>query len=364
MAPSLSRRRPVGSAFTLIELLVVIAIIAILIGLLLPAVQKVRSAAARLACQNNLKQIGLALHNFHDVNGRFPSGTEERCPANIAFGSNTGCTYYANWSISILPYIEQGALNNLYDYTQPNYMPGFTANQAAVQTYIAVYTCPADTRAKQLLAPDTLAPGGSGNDGTFKYMTSSYRAMTGVGIYTDSYTQGGVTITADTNTLGGYWYEAVSAAKGNTKYKDSTGRLINPTGIFHTDNQTGLSPTRLTEIVDGTSTTIMVGEKHFTTHPTRGPFWGDSFNLYSKGAVYPYTALNPNMPWQLSTDFDACSAVMNSNYCKYGWASLHDGGAIQFVFADGSVKGLPKNVDLNILAALSTIAGGEIVGDY
>ena len=60
--------------------------------------------------------------------------------------------------------------------------------------------------------------------------------------------------------------------------------------------------------------------------------WGASFNLYSKGAVYPYTALNPNMPWQLSPDFDACSAKMNSNYCKYGWASLHSGGQIQFVF--------------------------------
>src|SRR5262249_40186748 len=181
-----------------------------------------------------------------------------------------------------------------------------------------------------------------------------------VGIYQDRY-QG---LTVDTDTLGGYWYEAVAAAKGNTKYKDASGRLLNPMGAFHTDNQTGLSPTRIADIIDGTSSTILVGEKHFTTHPPRGPLWGDSFNLYSKGAVYPYTALNPNMPWQLSTDFDACSAKMNSNYCKYGWASLHSGGFIQFVFADGSVKGLPKDIDLNILAALSTIAGGEIPGNY
>jgi prepilin-type N-terminal cleavage/methylation domain-containing protein len=337
--------------FTLIELLVVIAIIAILIGLLLPAVQKVREAAARMSCSNNLKQIGLALHNYHDANGVFPSGAEERCPANIAFGSNTGCTYYANWSISILPYIEQGNLNNLYDYTKPNYMPGFTQNMVAVQTFIKVYTCPSDTRANQLIAPDTLAPDGSGNNGTFKYASSSYRAMTGVGIYQGTYRGIGI----DTDTLGGYWFEAVGAANGNTIYKG------NPAGVFHTDNQTGLSPTKLTAISDGTSNTLLVGEKHFSTHPTRGPLWGDSFNLYSKGAVYPYTALNPNMPWQLSPDFDACSNKMNSNYCKYGWASLHSGGQIQFVFGDGSVKGLAKDIDLNVLAALSTVAGGEVI---
>src|SRR5207237_3688488 len=91
--------------------------------------------------------------------------------------------------------------------------------------YIATYTCPTDTRGNQLRAPDTLAPDGAGNNGTFLYRSGSYRAMTGVGIYQDTY-QG---ITVDTDTLGGYWYEAVAAAKGNTKYKDATGKLLNPT---------------------------------------------------------------------------------------------------------------------------------------
>lgn len=349
---STSRHR----GFTLIELLVVIAIIAVLIGLLLPAVQKVREAAARMSCSNNLKQIGLALHNYHDANGKFPSGADERCPASTAFGSNAGCTYYANWSILILPYIEQGNLANTYNFAVPNYMPGFTQNMVPVQQFVKVYTCPTDTRANQLIAPDTVAPNGNVNDGTFKYASSSYRCMTGVGVYQDTYK--GIAI--DTDTLGGFWYEALGAANGNTKYKDASGRLLNPTGVFHTDNVTGLSPTLLTQISDGTSNTILVGEKHFLTHPTRGPAWGNSFNLYSKGAVYPYTALNPNMPLQLSPDYDLCAAKMNSNYCKYGWGSLHAGGLIQFVFGDGSVHGLSSSIDLNILAALSTIAGGEV----
>ena len=110
--------------------------------------------------------------------------------------------------------------------------------------------------------------------------------------------------------------------------------------------------------------TIAVGEKHFSTHPTRGPLWGDSFNLYSKGAVYPYTAIDPNMVWQLSTDFDACSGKVNSNYCKYGWSAAHGAGNMNFLFGDGSVKSIPKTIDLNILAALSTIAGGEVIPNY
>src|SRR5262249_30819481 len=162
------RRKP---GFTLIELLVVIAIIAILIGLLLPAVQKVRDAAARASCQNNVKQIALARHNYHDVNGTFPAGNVLRIG-----GPNNRMDYYETWAISILPFMEQDPLFKIWDPNVPNSIPDSASPRMATlrQTNIKTYNCPSDPNGFTPLTPDS-GPGGEYGYGRPLFMPSSYR---------------------------------------------------------------------------------------------------------------------------------------------------------------------------------------------
>ncbi len=309
-------RRWKRSGFTLIELLVVIAIIAILIALLLPAVQQAREAARRSQCKNNLKQLVLALHNYHDNYQSFP-------PGKVTLGSCCGTKSGTNWAISILPFMDQAPLYKQYNFNRYN---EDSANQAVRQTNLAVQNCPSDVNAGQVMKPE------SGPGSGLLYRMSSYR---GVGGKTDS---------------NGRWFDS------------GQGSLVGSwKGVLHAiGNPYKLGPESMRDITDGPSNTLVIGEYHTQTHPRRGTFWAYSYTSYNSSDV------TYNQPRTLIADYDRCVSIGGTggaDACKRGWGSFHVGG-IQFALGDGSVRFISVNINTNILGNLATVGGNEVVGQF
>jgi prepilin-type N-terminal cleavage/methylation domain-containing protein/prepilin-type processing-associated H-X9-DG protein len=336
----MARFRPLQRrAFTLIELLVVIAIIGILIALLLPAVQKIREAAARMQCSNNLHQIGLALHNYHDANGCFPAYGFD-FPTNPHPGNPYGSQTQGHSALGLLlPYIEQGNVLNLvniqYSVVDPTNLPPPLGVSTGGQTQIKVYQCPSAPVRMSDYGPYFASKGLSGklNGSPLRLAVTDYAPVQGVS--------------------GSFAGRCLPS-----------GSISGNTGILGTKS----SRPRITDIGDGTSNTILFVED------------GGRQDIYARGklvlsGLQAIQAGDLNAAWAdyntkvtvegFSGDglvYGGGCCVVNCNNVGEVY-SFHNGGA-NTLRGDGSVFFMTASIPPAVLAALISANGGEVIPDY
>ncbi len=309
--------------FTIIELLVSVAIIGVLIAVLLPAMQLARESARRGTCASNLKQIGLALHMYHDSHRVFP-------PGGITIGLEVNRPpHFTNWAISILPYLEQADIYNKYQHDQPNEHPN---NRTVRETIVKAYLCPTD------IAPDTLvipAWGVAHDEGAY-YARGSYRCVSG--------------------RSNGHpnWWDCQQVEWPDGRNPLSTDWR----GPLHHVGTGGLGCESISTIVDGASNTLFVGERHVTEeYLERGTLWASTAVYYNMGTLVPENRT-------MLANYGRCLAVdsKRENECKRGWGSFHTAGAMNFLFCDGSVRGISRNADMELLCQMAAISDGQPSG--
>jgi prepilin-type N-terminal cleavage/methylation domain-containing protein len=327
---SLSLRPPLrhSRGFTLVELLVVIAIIGVLVALLLPAVQAAREAARRTSCANKIRQLAIAVHNFHDTMNHLPHGASAAVYPSPNPSGGTGTIRGTSWIVYTLPFFEQNALYNQYRFDLPYDDP---INSAVGAVVIPTLYCPSGPDPKRHKDP---------NAGVTTNVTTHYYGVMGPAGSTNpsTITIGGATYSYTVGNPGtnGAW----SAEGMMSQYQDQ------PAGSVSTGRNI-----RLADVVDGTSNTLMLAERARILPPGQTNDYRSWIRGQNGGSGATKNVMNPIN----STYYNG-----SSNFNDISFGSQHPGGC-QFALGDASLKFLNESVDLNIYKASASMNGGENV---
>ena len=326
-------------------MLVVIAIIAVLIALLLPAVQQAREAARRSQCKNNLKQIGLALHNYHDSHGMFT-------PAIYNAGDFGGTTYYSfslnhtGWTM-LLPYLDQGPLYNQFNFSlasgpsqrddgAPVY--GWTGspppNQVPTGQILSVYLCPSDSGPTRYTYSGSSGEYMATNAAPCNYLFATGRLGEESQIYR-YYTSNSITL--------------------------PNGMTVRYKGAFGNNGAA-----RIAEITDGTSNSILVGESvKQKASSAYIPLWGQGkhVGLFGRVIADPDPDHVNNRRYRINMPYSATSTSSSDRPYAWVFSSQHEGGA-HFLFGDGTVRFISENIDWNTFNLLNYIQDSQPVGEF
>jgi prepilin-type N-terminal cleavage/methylation domain-containing protein/prepilin-type processing-associated H-X9-DG protein len=366
--------------FTLIELLVVIAIIAVLIALLLPAVQAAREAARRAQCINNLKQIGLALHNYESSNLAFPPGgvADESLPgAAGGIWGGAGTNNVASWRALLIPQMEGGAIYNAINFSLSlNASTSSSGQWTALMTINSTWLCPSDDNFQ---GTGQGFRGAIGPWGNFPNGTSPNNPITGAaetrvpisnyaGSFGDNYCIGALTGT------GGPWETPTTVPVGTllpggarrigypgfwgTNF-DETNANRGPGGLrgIFAYRIAGVGPVTIASIVDGLSNTLFVGEV-LPAQTADSNFW--NHNGCTFGTTVPINWETLRIPTDGTYPWGIADFKNRFSYASKGLKSRHPGG-VNVLFCDGSVKFLKNSISMPVYCALGSRNGGEVV---